>query len=151
METFPVEPFVEEATSSPADTPAESSPVADAAPEPIAEVPDSNTPEAVLAEASRVLCELIRKYDVRAISIGTGTGALPVMEEVKTYDLVLSTACGVGVNFLSDRIGELPVYPGINTSFYGGVPKAGVFTELCAGCGNCILHLTGGTNGARRP
>ena len=68
----------------------------------------------------------------------------PLMEEVKTYDLVLSTACGVGVNFLSDRIGEIPVYPGINTSFYGAVPEAGVFTELCAGCGNCILHLTGG-------
>jgi hypothetical protein len=68
----------------------------------------------------------------------------PLMEEVKTYDLVLSTACGVGVNFLSERIGEIPVYPGINTSFYGAVPEAGVFTEMCAGCGNCILHLTGG-------
>lgn len=68
----------------------------------------------------------------------------PVMDEVRKYDLVLSTACGVGVNFLSERIGEIPVYPGINTSFFGGVPEAGVFTELCAGCGNCILHLTGG-------
>ncbi len=68
----------------------------------------------------------------------------PLMEEVKTYDLVLSTACGVGVNFLSERIGNIPVYPGINTEFFGAVPKAGVFTELCAGCGNCILHLTGG-------
>ena len=68
----------------------------------------------------------------------------PVMEEVRTYDLVLSTACGVGVNFLTGLIGTIPVYPGLNTSFYGGVPKAGVFTELCAGCGNCILHLTGG-------
>ncbi len=68
----------------------------------------------------------------------------PLMEEVKTYDLVLSTACGVGVNFLSERIGNIPVYPGINTEFYGAVPQAGVFTELCAGCGNCILHLTGG-------
>ena len=68
----------------------------------------------------------------------------PVMEEVMTYDIVLSTACGVGVNFLSERIGKVPVYPGINTSFYGAVPEAGIFTELCGGCGNCILHLTGG-------
>jgi len=68
----------------------------------------------------------------------------PVMDEVKSYDLVLSTACGVGVNFLSERIGNVPVYPGINTSFYGAVPEAGVFEELCAGCGDCILHLTGG-------
>ncbi len=68
----------------------------------------------------------------------------PLMDEVRTYDLVLSTACGVGVNFLAQRIGNIPVYPGINTSFYGAVPKPGEFIELCAGCGNCILHLTGG-------
>jgi len=68
----------------------------------------------------------------------------PVIEEVKKYDLILSTACGVGVNFLSDRTGTVPVYPGINTSFYGAVESPGNFVELCAGCGNCILHLTGG-------
>lgn len=68
----------------------------------------------------------------------------PVLDEVKKYDLVLSTACGVGVNFLSDRTGSIPVYPGINTSFYGAVEAPGVFKELCAGCGNCVLHLTGG-------
>ena len=49
----------------------------------------------------------------------------PVIEKVKSYDLVLSTACGVGVNFLSERIGTVPVYPGINTSFYGAVPRPG--------------------------
>ncbi len=68
----------------------------------------------------------------------------PVMDELKKYDLILSTACGVGVNFLSDRTGTIPVYPGINTSFYGAVESPGNFVELCAGCGNCILHLTGG-------
>jgi len=68
----------------------------------------------------------------------------PVMDYVRTFDVILSLACGVGVNFLSERIGNIPVYPGINTAFYGAVPKAGMFTELCAGCGNCILHLTGG-------
>ncbi len=68
----------------------------------------------------------------------------PVMDEVKKYDLILSTACGVGVNFLSDRTGNIPVYPGINTSFYSAVEAPGNFVELCAGCGNCILHMTGG-------
>ncbi|MFZ5998798.1 MAG: methylenetetrahydrofolate reductase C-terminal domain-containing protein [Nitrospirota bacterium] len=68
----------------------------------------------------------------------------PIMEQLRSHDLVVSTACGVGVNFLSERIGNVPVYPGVNTSFYGAVPQAGVFKELCAGCGNCILHLTGG-------
>ncbi|MBF0330090.1 MAG: methylenetetrahydrofolate reductase C-terminal domain-containing protein [Nitrospirae bacterium] len=68
----------------------------------------------------------------------------PVMEDVRKYDLVLSLACGVGVNFLSERIGNIPVYPGINTEFFGGVPQPGFFVELCAGCGDCVLHLTGG-------
>ncbi len=68
----------------------------------------------------------------------------PVMDEVKKYDLILSTACGVGVNFLSDRTGTIPVFPGINTSFFGSVEAPGFFKELCAGCGNCIVHLTGG-------
>lgn len=68
----------------------------------------------------------------------------PVMDEVRQYDLVLSIACGVGVNFLAQRIGNIPVYPGVNTTFYGAVIKPGMFIELCAGCGNCIVHLTGG-------
>jgi hypothetical protein len=68
----------------------------------------------------------------------------PVMDQVKGYDMVLSTACGVGVNFLSERIGNIPVCPGINTTFYGAVTEPGVFKELCVGCGDCILHMTGG-------
>lgn len=66
------------------------------------------------------------------------------MDKLKTYDVVVSTACGVGVNFLAGLIGDMPVYPGVDTSFYGAVPQAGVFVELCGGCGKCILHLTGG-------
>ncbi len=68
----------------------------------------------------------------------------PDMDKVRTYDLVLSTACGVGVNFLAERIGDIPVYPGLNTTFYGAVQEPGVFVELCAGCGDCVLHMTGG-------
>jgi hypothetical protein len=68
----------------------------------------------------------------------------PHLEKLKTYDLVLSTACGVGVNFVSTQVGDMPVYPGLNTEFFGAVPQAGTFVEMCGGCGNCILHLTGG-------
>jgi ferredoxin len=69
---------------------------------------------------------------------------MPLLEKFKAQDLVLSIACGVGVNLMSSQIGEIPVYPGLNTEFYGAVPQAGVFVEMCGGCGNCILHLTGG-------
>ncbi|MCJ7749936.1 MAG: methylenetetrahydrofolate reductase C-terminal domain-containing protein [Armatimonadetes bacterium] len=59
-------------------------------------------------------------------------------------DAVLSLACGVGVNFLAERLGDVPVFPGINTRFLGAAVEAGVWVEMCAGCGNCMLHLTGG-------
>lgn len=68
----------------------------------------------------------------------------PVIDDVKKYDAVLSTACGVGVNFLAELLADIPVLPGLNTQFFGAVKEPGVFTELCAGCGECILHLTGG-------
>jgi ferredoxin len=68
----------------------------------------------------------------------------PVMEQVRGYDMVLSTACGVGVNLLSELIGKVPVTPGVNTTFYGAVTEPGVFKEYCVGCGDCILHTTGG-------
>lgn len=60
------------------------------------------------------------------------------------YDAVLSMACGVGVNFIANLRSMTRVYPGVNTSFMGGSMEQGVWTEQCAGCGNCVLHLTGG-------
>ncbi len=60
------------------------------------------------------------------------------------YDIIISTACGVGVNFIANLRPTDRVYPALNTSFLGGSPEQGVWTEQCAGCGNCVLHLTGG-------
>ncbi len=60
------------------------------------------------------------------------------------YDAIVSMACGVGVNFIANMRPMDKVYPGVNTTFFGGSPEQGIWTEQCAGCGNCILHLTGG-------
>jgi ferredoxin len=60
------------------------------------------------------------------------------------YDAIVSMACGVGVNFIANLRPMDMVFPGVNTSFFGGSAEQGVWTEQCAGCGNCILHLTGG-------
>jgi ferredoxin len=62
----------------------------------------------------------------------------------ENIDAVLSLACGVGVNFLAERLGDVPVFPGLNTKFLGATAEPGVWVEMCAGCGNCVLHLTGG-------
>jgi len=70
----------------------------------------------------------------------------PLIEKVKkdSIEAVLSLGCGVGVNFLAERLGNIPVFPGANTEFFGATVEPGVWVEMCAGCGNCILHLTGG-------
>ncbi len=71
---------------------------------------------------------------------------LPLLQRVKeeNIDAVITLACGVGVNFLADRLGHIPVFPGVNTTFYGAVMEPGLWAEMCSGCGQCITHLTGG-------
>lgn len=68
----------------------------------------------------------------------------PVLQNLGGIDAILSLACGVGVNFLSDRGAKIPVFPGLNTTFMGATIEHGIWAERCAGCGDCILHLTGG-------
>jgi len=70
----------------------------------------------------------------------------PVKQKVVDQDVeaVISLGCGVGVNCLAETLETIPVFPGANTQFLGGVLQPGTWLEMCAGCGNCILHLTGG-------
>ncbi len=60
------------------------------------------------------------------------------------YDAILSTACGVGVNFIANLRPDDNVFPALNTTFFGGSVEQGIWSEQCAGCGDCVLHLTGG-------
>ena len=59
-------------------------------------------------------------------------------------EAVVSLGCGVGVNFLAQKLEMIPVFPGVNTEFFGATVEPGIWVEMCAGCGNCMLHLTGG-------
>lgn len=67
----------------------------------------------------------------------------PWAEMIGKQEALLSLGCGVGVNKLAG-LHELPVLPALNTTFFGEVERQGVWAEVCAGCGHCILHLTGG-------
>jgi len=55
------------------------------------------------------------------------------------YDAICSLGCGAGVQALAERFVNTPVYPGLNTQFMGILESQGVWTEKCAGCGNCRL------------
>jgi hypothetical protein len=66
----------------------------------------------------------------------------PQMEGVEA---VLSLACGIGVQTLAELFPELPIFPAQNTHFMGAEDReAGTLEERCAGCGDCLLALTGG-------
>jgi hypothetical protein len=65
------------------------------------------------------------------------------IEEVRGADVLLSLACGVGAQTLERFADEKDLVPGFNTFFMGRREEA-VFQEQCVGCGNCIIHLTGG-------
>lgn len=65
-------------------------------------------------------------------------------ENVQSVDAVLSLACGVGVQDVAAMYPDVPVLPGLNTTFMGRPLEQGLWVEECAGCGNCILAETGG-------
>lgn len=67
-----------------------------------------------------------------------------VEKEVEQSHAVLSLACGAGVQLLAERFPNKVIIPGCNTTFLGVTEKLGVWSERCAGCGNCILDKTGG-------
>lgn len=61
-------------------------------------------------------------------------------DQVGEYDAVISMACGVGPQFLSEAYPDQLFYPAVNTRFIGGAVQHGVWAERCAGCGTCIIH-----------
>ncbi len=60
------------------------------------------------------------------------------------YDAVLSMACGVGPQFLSEAYPDQRFFPAVNTKFMGGAVQHGIWEERCAGCGTCVIHFYDG-------
>lgn len=73
-----------------------------------------------------------------------------LIEKVKNMDIVVSMACGVGVqhacNFFNRVIDDraIRVVPALNTTFMGANMDVGEWEERCLGCGDCVLEKTGG-------
>jgi ferredoxin len=67
-----------------------------------------------------------------------------IAAEADSADVILSMACGAGVQFMAERFPTKVVLPALNTKFMGVTRDIGVWTEMCQGCGNCILEKTGG-------
>lgn len=66
------------------------------------------------------------------------------LEKIRSVEAVISLGCGVGVQFASGIVPDIPFYPGLNTKFFGATLEQGVWAERCAGCGECIVDRFGG-------
>jgi len=68
----------------------------------------------------------------------------PLKERLEEYDVVLSLACGIGVQAMNERFPSFVTLPGINTTSLSLPVEQGVWEERCQACGDCILGLTAG-------
>ena len=67
-----------------------------------------------------------------------------IKDMVQDFDAVISMACGVGPQFLSEAYPKQRFLPAVNTTFFGGAIQHGIWAERCAGCGTCIIHYYDG-------
>jgi ferredoxin len=67
-----------------------------------------------------------------------------IEKEVAEADIILSLACGIGVQAMAKHFPEKWIVPGLNTTFLGIPAEQGIWEERCAACGDCVLGLTGG-------
>jgi ferredoxin len=64
--------------------------------------------------------------------------------DIEKAGVVVSLACGIGVQAIAERFPDARVVPGVNTTFLGMPTKHGIWEERCAACGECILGVTAG-------
>jgi len=67
-----------------------------------------------------------------------------IKDIVDNYDAVISMACGVGPQFLSEAYPKQRFFPAVDTTFFGGAVQHGIWEERCAGCGTCVIHYFDG-------
>lgn len=67
-----------------------------------------------------------------------------LQNDIETVEAVLSIACGVGVQTMSEHFPQAITIPGLNTKFMGYPVEHALWEERCAGCGDCVLEWTGG-------
>lgn len=67
-----------------------------------------------------------------------------IKDIAKNYDVILSMACGAGVQFCAEVLEPQRSIPALNTRFIGVTEQEGNWAERCRACGNCVLGSYGG-------
>ena len=68
----------------------------------------------------------------------------PIVEALRSADVVVSLACGAGSNLLAEKLIDVPIIPGVDTSFLGANAGPEEWNEMCAACGDCTIDETFG-------
>ncbi len=102
----------------------------------------------ILASELRIISELEKKgWEISEDTIQRQCDREyiePLSEKFEAADIIMSLACGVGIQYMAEVFPRHMVLPAINTTFYGTTVSEGEWQERCAGCGDCVLHLTMG-------
>jgi ferredoxin len=102
----------------------------------------------ILAESLRLNSELKGKgWEVTEMTLERACEKEWVDEmgaALEGIDAVVSLACGVGAQVIHELHPGSFIVPGVNTVSMGAPQEQGIYVEKCGGCGDCVLHLTGG-------
>ena len=102
----------------------------------------------ILAESLLLHSELMGKgWNVEQITLERACEKEWVREmgsAMEGRDAVISLACGVGTQVIHELHPGVLIVPGVNTVSMGAPEEQGIYVEKCGGCGDCVLHLTGG-------
>ena len=64
--------------------------------------------------------------------------------KVAEFPVVLSMACGIGIQSMAEKFADTYVLPAVNTNMLGMPQEHAVWLERCGACGDCVLADTGG-------
>ena len=67
-----------------------------------------------------------------------------VAEQVKEADIIVSMACGIGIQSMAEKFSPQLVVPAVNTNMLGMPQEHAVWLERCGACGDCVIGETAG-------
>jgi ferredoxin len=67
-----------------------------------------------------------------------------IADMVDEFPLVLSMACGIGIQSMAEKFAPKLVMPAVDTNMLGMPQEHAVWLERCVACGDCLIGLTAG-------
>ena len=67
-----------------------------------------------------------------------------IADKVGEADIVVSMACGIGIQSMAEKFSPKLVVPAVNTNMLGMPQEHAVWLERCGACGECVIGETAG-------